>query len=110
MSDDPDQIEDIALDTVMAAPFDGEYPIVVENLTNRFGDHVIHEGLSLKVRRGAGKWILREWLAREFPAARPHARKQGFTVPVGAWIAARADRLAPLIGQHHHTPQAAHAR
>ena len=27
-------------------------PIVIENLVNRFGDHVIHEGLSLTVRRG----------------------------------------------------------
>lgn len=32
--------------------FEGEYPIVVEGLTNRFGDQVVHEGLSLKVRRG----------------------------------------------------------
>jgi phospholipid/cholesterol/gamma-HCH transport system ATP-binding protein len=32
--------------------FRGEYPIVVEGLKNSFGEHVIHEGLSLKVRRG----------------------------------------------------------
>lgn len=32
--------------------FRGEYPIVVEGLTNRFGDQVIHDDLSLKVRRG----------------------------------------------------------
>lgn len=30
----------------------GEYPIVVEGLVNRFGEHTIHEGLDLKVRRG----------------------------------------------------------
>jgi len=36
----------------MPKPYDGEYPIVVENLRNAFGEHVIHEGLSLKVRRG----------------------------------------------------------
>ncbi len=29
-----------------------EFPIVVEGLRNSFGDHVIHEDLSLKVRRG----------------------------------------------------------
>ena len=35
------------------AALDGEdYPIVVEGLRNSFGEHVIHEGLSLKVRRG----------------------------------------------------------
>ena len=32
--------------------FRGEYPIVVEDLRNSFGEQVIHEGLSLKVRRG----------------------------------------------------------
>ena len=32
--------------------FRGEYPIVVEALTNRFGEQAVHEGLSLKVRRG----------------------------------------------------------
>ncbi len=32
--------------------FRGEYPIVVEGLRNSFGEQVIHEGLSLKVRRG----------------------------------------------------------
>lgn len=30
----------------------GDYPIIVEGLCNKFGDHVIHEDLSLKVRRG----------------------------------------------------------
>ena len=32
--------------------FHGEYPIVIEGLTNRFGSQVVHEDLSLKVRRG----------------------------------------------------------
>jgi asparagine synthase (glutamine-hydrolysing) len=40
---------------------------------------------------------LRQWLAREFPASDPFAKKQGFTVPVGAWIAGAAERLAPLV-------------
>ncbi|MBS0473858.1 MAG: ATP-binding cassette domain-containing protein [Proteobacteria bacterium] len=30
----------------------GDYPIVVEGLCNSFGDHVIHQDLSLKVKRG----------------------------------------------------------
>ena len=29
-----------------------EFPIVVEGLRNSFGENVIHEDLSLKVRRG----------------------------------------------------------
>jgi phospholipid/cholesterol/gamma-HCH transport system ATP-binding protein len=32
--------------------FRGEYPIVVEGLRNSFGEQVIHEDLSLKVKRG----------------------------------------------------------
>ncbi len=52
---------------------------------------------SLKVRGHMGKWILRRWLARHFPACEPFAPKQGFTVPIGAWIAAVAQRLGPLV-------------
>ncbi len=43
-----------------------------------------------KVRHGYGKWLLRKWLERTCPAAEPWAKKQGFTVPVEAWIAPRA--------------------
>ena len=32
--------------------YEGDFPIVVEGLTNRFGSQVVHENLSLKVRRG----------------------------------------------------------
>jgi asparagine synthase (glutamine-hydrolysing) len=52
-----------------------------------------------KVRGRYGKWILRKWLERACPAADPWARKQGFTVPVEAWIAPRADDIAAKIGQ-----------
>ena len=38
------------------ARYRGEYPIVVEGLVNRFGEHTIHEGLDLKVRRGGTTW------------------------------------------------------
>lgn len=51
----------------------------------------------LKVRAGMGKWLLRRWLETQMPQARPFAPKQGFTVPIGAWIAAQGDRLAPLV-------------
>ncbi|TCH97461.1 asparagine synthase (glutamine-hydrolyzing) [Roseococcus sp. SYP-B2431] len=54
---------------------------------------------ALKVRKNTGKWLLREWLARHFPASEPHRPKQGFTVPIGAWIARRADRLGPLVAR-----------
>jgi phospholipid/cholesterol/gamma-HCH transport system ATP-binding protein len=35
-----------------AERYTGDHPIVIEGLTNRFGKQVVHEGLSLKVRRG----------------------------------------------------------
>jgi len=51
----------------------------------------------LKIRKGMGKWILRNWLNGVMPAADPFTRKRGFTVPVGAWINNRADKLGPLM-------------
>ncbi len=52
---------------------------------------------ALKVRQGKGKYLLRRWLERNCPAAESFARKQGFTVPVGAWIAEQGARLGPLV-------------
>ena len=54
---------------------------------------------SLKMRGRMGKYILRRWLEEHLPVARPFAPKQGFTVPVGAWIAAQGDRLGPLVAR-----------
>jgi asparagine synthase (glutamine-hydrolysing) len=42
---------------------------------------------------------LRKWLAENFPEAQPFARKRGFTVPVGEWIAANAAPLGKLVAQ-----------
>jgi asparagine synthase (glutamine-hydrolysing) len=53
----------------------------------------------LKVRRGLGKWLLRRWLAEQVPVAEPLARKRGFTVPVGEWIARRGAQLGPLVAR-----------
>ena len=53
----------------------------------------------LKVRGRIGKWLLRRWLETRLPEARPFAPKQGFTVPVGAWIAEAGSRLAPLVAR-----------
>jgi asparagine synthase (glutamine-hydrolysing) len=53
----------------------------------------------LKVRNGRGKYLLRQWLASHFHAARPFAPKQGFTVPVGAWISSRGAALGELVAR-----------
>ena len=51
----------------------------------------------LLVRDGMGKYLLRRWLEKNLPEARPFAKKQGFDVPIGAWIAAQAKPLAELL-------------
>jgi asparagine synthase (glutamine-hydrolysing) len=51
-----------------------------------------------KVQGRYGKWLLRKWLEKACPAAEPWARKQGFTVPVEAWIAPRAADIAERLG------------
>jgi asparagine synthase (glutamine-hydrolysing) len=52
---------------------------------------------ALKVQGHTGKWLLRQWLARHLPAAEPFRPKQGFTVPVGAWIEGVGEKLGPLV-------------
>jgi len=52
---------------------------------------------AMKLRGGMGKWILRQWLEKNLPIARPFAPKTGFTVPVGDWIKAQGTRLGPLV-------------
>lgn len=51
-----------------------------------------------KVRGNTGKWLLRRWLERALPAARPFDKKRGFTVPVAEWIATRPE-LAELVSR-----------
>ena len=64
---------------------------------------------SLKVRKGVGKWLLREWLNRHLPEAAPFSRKRGFTVPVGQWIARRGKILGELIAEESGVAQVCHA-
>ncbi|HET9148318.1 MAG TPA: asparagine synthase (glutamine-hydrolyzing) [Acetobacteraceae bacterium] len=62
----------------------------------------------LRARGRFGKILLRQWLERHLPAARPFARKQGFDVPVGAWIAAQGGRLGPLVARTPIVQEVAH--
>jgi asparagine synthase (glutamine-hydrolysing) len=52
------------------------------------------------VRNGMGKYVLRLWLEKHFPAARPFAKKQGFDVPIGLWIAKRRAELGELVAKN----------
>lgn len=56
-----------------------------------FLDHDIAElaeslPLSLKIRHGKGKWLLRQLLARYIPEHLTERPKMGFGAPVGAWL------------------------
>ena len=52
---------------------------------------------NLKINGGQGKWILRQWLNKVMPQAKPFSRKRGFTVPVGQWISERGNQLGPMV-------------
>ncbi|HKF74347.1 MAG TPA: asparagine synthase (glutamine-hydrolyzing) [Stellaceae bacterium] len=51
----------------------------------------------LKIRNRLGKWLLRRWVGEHVPETAAFVRKQGFTVPVGEWIARRGSALGPLV-------------
>ncbi len=55
-------------------------------LDHRVAEVAAHIPLSLKIRGGTGKHILRELLARHLPRAMFERPKAGFAVPVGEWI------------------------
>lgn len=52
---------------------------------------------AMKLRDGLGKWILRRWLEKHLPVARPFEPAQDFTVPVLEWIKGEGARLGPLV-------------
>jgi len=62
----------------------------------------------LKLRDGRGKYLLRRWLHEALPQADAFSAKRGFTVPVGTWIAARADVLGPLVARQPAIARIAH--
>lgn len=80
---------------LMAHGLEGRTPLldpVVADLAWRLPD-------TLRVQGDKGKWLLRRWLEQHCPAARPFAPKQGFTVPIGTWIAQDGARLGQLVAQ-----------
>ncbi|MDV7339206.1 asparagine synthase (glutamine-hydrolyzing) [Terasakiella sp. A23] len=52
---------------------------------------------NLKISNKLGKSLLRDWLSRRLPEAKPFSKKRGFTVPVGHWIASHGAKLGPLV-------------
>ena len=54
---------------------------------------------NFKIRDGFGKWILRRWLQNNLVEYQAFDPKQGFTVPIGAWINKQHKKLATLVAQ-----------
>jgi len=80
---------------LMAHGLEGRTPLLdLEVARVAYG---LPDRLKVAGRKGKGKYLLRRWLQQNLPEADPFSRKRGFTVPVGEWIAGKAERLAPLV-------------
>jgi len=80
---------------LMAHGLEGRTPLLDPEVA-RFS-YTLPDRLKISGRKGKGKYLLRRWLQLNLPESDPFSPKRGFTVPVGEWISARADSLAPLI-------------
>ena len=86
----------VALDRcLMHFGLEGRTPLL-DRAVAGFG-FALPNGLKLKHRQG--KYLLRQWLADANPVAKPFARKLGFTVPVGEWIARDGATLGELVAR-----------
>lgn len=87
----------IKLDTcLMAHGLEGRTPF----LDMAMSDFAFTLPDELKLQGKTGKYLLKKWLDAKLPAAKAFRRKQGFTVPVGDWIAADAKNLADIMVHH----------
>jgi asparagine synthase (glutamine-hydrolysing) len=66
----------------MACSLEARAPL----LDRRVFDFAWSLPLSLKIRGGEGKWLLRQVLARHVPPALFERPKQGFSIPVAEWL------------------------
>ena len=90
---------------LMRNSLEGRTPFV----DNRLSVYGLHLPFDQKIRGKDGKYALKAWLAEQLPEARPFTRKRGFTVPVGQWIEADADRLGTAVAQLDFLAEIIHA-
>ncbi|WP_420547337.1 asparagine synthase (glutamine-hydrolyzing) [Curvivirga sp.] len=64
----------------------------------------------LKVKGRLGKWLLRSWLEKRMPEAKPFEKKRGFTVPVGEWIINKGRVLGELVAKQDSIKEIADAK
>ncbi len=78
---------------LMAHGVEGRTPFLdleVANMAMRLPDR-------LKIRNNLGKYILRKWLSKKLPEAKPMSPKKGFSVPVAEWISKKARLSGELV-------------
>jgi asparagine synthase (glutamine-hydrolysing) len=80
--------------TSMAVSLEAREPL----LDHRLVEFAARVPAGLRLRRGAGKWLMKEALARHLPPEILHRRKMGFVTPVSAWfrgpLAAEAEAIS----------------
>jgi asparagine synthase (glutamine-hydrolysing) len=66
----------------MAVSLEARAPL----LDRRVFEYVWRLPISMKIRKGRGKWLLRQVLGKYVPPEMFERPKQGFTVPIGEWL------------------------
>lgn len=66
----------------MAVSLEARAPL----LDHRLAEFAWRLPLSMKIRNGSGKWLLRELLQRYLPRALTERPKAGFAIPLGDWL------------------------
>ncbi len=74
---------------------EGRTPFIDKKMSS-YGYHLPG---TAKIQGRHGKYLLKKWLETQLPEADPFSQKRGFTVPVGQWIADKADIIVPLLAR-----------
>ncbi len=78
---------------LMAHGIEGRVPL----LDQRLAEFAYNLPAKLKLKRGKGKLLLRQWLDANMPEAQAFSRKRGFSTPVNDWIAKRAPDFTEFV-------------
>ncbi len=86
---------------LMAHGIEGRVPL----LDQRLAEFAYNLPAKLKLKRGKGKLLLRQWLDANMPEAEAFSRKRGFSTPVNDWIAKRAPDFEEFVSNQRGVEQ-----